>query len=131
MIAATIANKKPLNGTAANRCDITGEAVGRLEITGIIAAVESITVEVGTGDTLSGAAASKGSLTGKLATAYAEGAEKYDGPYDVTPKVDKQQLKTKRKYMTDDVKIQAIPYFEVSNTTGGNTVYIANEIEFE
>lgn len=48
----------------------------------------------------------------------------YTGDYDVTPKVDPQSLATKDKFMTDDVRIHEIPYFDVGNTSGGSTVYI-------
>lgn len=48
----------------------------------------------------------------------------YTGSYDVTPMVDAQSLATKEKFLTDDVRIHAIPYFEVGNTSGGSTVYI-------
>lgn len=52
------------------------------------------------------------------------GVEKYAGKYDVTPTTDAQTLATRKKYMEDDVRINAIPYYEVSNNSGGNTVYI-------
>lgn len=48
----------------------------------------------------------------------------YDGDYAVTPTATGQTLNTKKKIMSDDVHIQPIPFFEVSNTSGGNTVYI-------
>ena len=70
-------------------------------------------------------------LTGSLATAYSSAGVKYDGDYEVTPTVEGMELNTKDRYMVDDVKINAIPFFEVSNTSGGNTVYIAGEIEME
>lgn len=54
--------------------------------------------------------------------------EAYKGDYDVTPKVGEQVLPTKDKYMVDDVTINPVPIFEVSNTSGGNTVYIAEEM---
>lgn len=54
---------------------------------------------------------------------------KYDGGYDVTPTVDGTVLKTEQKVMEQDLTINAIPYFEVSNTSGGNTVYIGKEVE--
>ena len=54
--------------------------------------------------------------------------EPYDGPYDVTPKVMAQTLPTAKKLMRDDVSVRAIPYFDVSNPAGGNTIYIANEV---
>lgn len=56
------------------------------------------------------------------------GGEPYEGPYDVTPKVTAQTLKTAQKLMREDVSVRAIPYFDVSNPAGGNTIYIANEV---
>lgn len=50
--------------------------------------------------------------------------EIYTGSYDVTPQVDAQSLATKDKFMTDDVRIHEIPFFDVGNTSGGSTVYI-------
>lgn len=56
------------------------------------------------------------------------GGEKYEGSYDITPKVEAQTLPTKEKVLLDDMRIRAIPFFSVSNTSGGSTVYIAKEI---
>ena len=53
----------------------------------------------------------------------------YDGSYKVTPKVTEQVLETKNSYMKDDVTVIGIPYFDVSNASGGSTVYIADETE--
>lgn len=55
-------------------------------------------------------------------------APPYEGEYEVTPKVSKQTLPTAKKLLSKDVTIKEIPYFEVSNTSGGNTVYIGNEV---
>lgn len=56
--------------------------------------------------------------------------EIYDGLYDITPKTDEAQtLQTAQKYLTQNVKVGKIPYFDVSNTAGGSTVYIGNEVE--
>lgn len=66
-------------------------------------------------------------MPGKI-TAIQTGGEPYEGPYDVTPKVTAQTLKTAQKLMRDDVSVRAIPYFDVSNPAGGNTIYIANEV---
>ena len=52
----------------------------------------------------------------------------YDGPYDAIPKVTAQTLPTANKLMLEDVSVRAIPYFDVSNPAGGNTIYIANEV---
>lgn len=56
------------------------------------------------------------------------GGDPYEGEYVVTPKVESQTMPTKEKVMLKDVTIKAIPYFETSNTSGGNTVYIAKEM---
>ena len=70
-------------------------------------------------------------IAGNLATAYTSNVNAYDGVYEITPTVDEQELKTKHKYMNDDITIHAIPFFEVSNTSGGNTVFIADKLEIE
>ena len=56
------------------------------------------------------------------------GGDPYEGPYDVTPKVTAQTLPTAKKFMQEDVSVRAIPYFDVSNPAGGNTIYIASEV---
>ena len=49
----------------------------------------------------------------------------YEGAYEVTPSATEDQtLLTAQKYMDADVKIEKIPYAEVSNNTGGTTVTI-------
>jgi hypothetical protein len=53
---------------------------------------------------------------------------RYSGDYDVTPRVGEQVLPTRNKLMIDDMTIKAIPVYKVSNTSGGVTVYIANEV---
>ena len=70
--------------------------------------------------------ASAGTLVGKMAMPV--GYVDYTGSYEATPKVEKQTLPTKDKHMTDNVTIQAIPCFEVSNECGGSTVYIGSEV---
>lgn len=54
--------------------------------------------------------------------------EAYQGPYEVTPKVNAQTLATAQKNMKYDMQIKAIPYFDVGNTSGGSTVYIGSEV---
>ena len=51
-------------------------------------------------------------------------ADWYDGPYDVTPTTNIQMLFTEDKTMSDNVIVLAIPYSEVSNTSGGYTAVI-------
>jgi len=46
------------------------------------------------------------------------GANVYEGPYTVTPKLTQQSLLTADKNMTQDVTVFSIPYAEVSNPKG-------------
>lgn len=50
----------------------------------------------------------------------------YEGEYEVIPEVESQTMSTANTIMREDVIIQAIPYFEVSNLKG-KTVYIGGE----
>lgn len=50
----------------------------------------------------------------------------YEGPYQVTPKKEEQILETNEKVMSDDVTVDGIPYYEVSNSSGGVTLIIAS-----
>lgn len=54
--------------------------------------------------------------------------EEYKGQYEVTPKVEEQTLLTAQKVMRNDIKIKEIPFFEVSNNSGGKTIFIGNEV---
>lgn len=56
------------------------------------------------------------------------GGERYMGDYIITPKVEPQTMQTNGKVMEDDVTIKSIPFFNVSNMSGGSTVYIGNEV---
>ena len=53
----------------------------------------------------------------------------YEGDYEIIPKAYKEQiLNTKNKVMKQDVTVKAIPYYDTTNTAGGSTVYIADNI---
>lgn len=55
---------------------------------------------------------------------------KYDGEYEVVPQAHGAvTLETAQKYMDANVTVTKIPYFETSNATGGETAYIASEVE--
>ena len=56
------------------------------------------------------------------------GGEVYDGTYEVTPKVNAQEMQTEGKIMLHDVTIKSIPFHKVSNQSGGNTVHIGDEL---
>lgn len=57
-----------------------------------------------------------------------EDVSPYEGDYEVTPKVNEQVLPTAQKFMTNDVTINGIPIYRVTNNSGGTTIYIAKEI---
>lgn len=50
----------------------------------------------------------------------------YEGEYEVAPDVSARTLSTANKSLRDDIVIDAIPYEEVINSSGGITVLIAN-----
>lgn len=55
---------------------------------------------------------------------------KYEGAYEVTPLADgSTTLETAQKYLDSNVVVSKVPYFETSNTDGGETVYIATEVD--
>lgn len=55
---------------------------------------------------------------------------KYDGTYEVTPLADESTtLLTAQKFMDSNVVVNKVPYYETSNTDGGETVYIATEVD--
>lgn len=56
------------------------------------------------------------------------GGDPYEGEYSVTPRTEQQTIPTKDKVMLEDVTVQAIPFYNVSNNSGGSTVYIAKEV---
>ena len=54
-----------------------------------------------------------------------EETDYYDGDYQITPSVEAQTLPTAKKTMLNNLVVKAIPTFDVSNTAGGTTFYIA------
>ena len=68
-------------------------------------------------------------LTASGGVAVWQDLPKYGGEYSVTPEVDTvQTLETAGKYLTNDVTVNAIPDYEVTNEAGGNTFIIGKEI---
>lgn len=55
-------------------------------------------------------------------------ADRFAGPYEVTPAIIEQTLATKNKEMEKDLTIKEIPYYAVSNNANGLTVTIGNEV---
>ena len=58
-----------------------------------------------------------------------EDHEIYEGPYSLTPKIDEQEFNTNNKLMVQNLYVNAIPYYEVENLSGGYTVSIATLLE--
>lgn len=57
------------------------------------------------------------------------GTDYYEGSYKAVPQVIAQTLETRHKYLIDDITICEIPFFNVSNNSGGSTVYIGKDVE--
>lgn len=118
-----------VNGAAANEQPLSGKITESAPIYGNVTQDVILSGDVANETPLCGSLQSDLVVVGDIAAG--NKVAPYEGDYEVTPQVEGQELKTKHLYMTEDVTIHAIPFFEVSNTSGGNTVYIANEIEFE
>lgn len=59
-----------------------------------------------------------------------DNVEIYTGDYEVTPKAEEgQTLRTAQKYLTQNVNVHKIPYYEIDNAAGGTTVYIGTDDE--
>lgn len=55
----------------------------------------------------------------------------YEGNYNILPLAFQETiLQTKNKKLVNNIIIREIPYYETSNPSGGNTVYIAGQVEF-
>lgn len=63
-----------------------------------------------------------------VVTTVTKDVDYYDGDYSVIPKVTRQTLPTEKKFLGSDIKVEKIPIFDVSNTSGGTTIYIADII---
>lgn len=72
---------------------------------------------------LRGSIKSSGVLRGHLMIA--KNFDNYTGTYTITPKIISQSIPTANKLMNDDVTVNGIPYYEVTNQQGGTTFIIA------
>lgn len=56
----------------------------------------------------------------------------YDGETTVEPKATSETvLETAQKIVQDDITVLRVPFYQVSNPQGGNTVYIAYDTEVQ
>lgn len=75
---------------------------------------------------LKGSAQATGTLRGSASIP--KGYSTYSGEYTVTPETYQEvSLKTQGYLMADNVTVQKIPQFEVSNDAGGATLIIGEE----
>lgn len=66
-----------------------------------------------------------GQLSGTISIGEASVDKRYEGVYSVTPKpFNRQELNTKNKFLKENVVIEAIPYYQVTNDQNGITVNI-------
>lgn len=79
---------------------------------------------------LEGTIAGASKLTGKVNVGGTIKIEPvhYEGEYEVTPSTEQKVLETKQKFMDDDVTVRKIPFYEVSNATGGTTITIGKDV---
>lgn len=124
-----LSSRESINGTAVSEQPLSGSIAASVPISGNVTQDATLIGDVANETPLCGSLQSDLVVVGDITAG--NKVATYEGDYEVTPRVEGQELKTKHLYMTDDVTIHAIPFFEVGNTSGGNTVYIANEIEFE
>ena len=75
---------------------------------------------------LAGTISAMGRMSGSVSAELAP-YQKYDGSYEVFPRKVDQTLNTSDKLLTDDIKVDAIRYSEVSNPEGGVTINIGYE----
>lgn len=54
------------------------------------------------------------------------GIENYIGEYTIRPKVEEQVMNTRDKRMINNIKIEAIPYYEVNNQNGKTVIIGGN-----
>lgn len=74
--------------------------------------------------TLQGTIILEGVLKGTLALPV--GYEDYSGSYNVVPKIKVQSLPTADKHLKENVTVEPIPYYEVSNLTGKTIIIGGN-----
>lgn len=114
---------------------IDGEVLFDKKIEGnIIIEEKSITNNISSTNTIDGNIFLEQTISGNIS--YGNGKEStipiYRGSYEVTPLAfEKTTLYTDGRLMIADVVVKEVPYYETSNLSGGTTVYIAGQIDFE
>ena len=92
--------------------------------------MDKLIYSINTKNTLKGSLTSSASLKGFLILPeyISSDYDIYDGEYEIIPApFEDKVLSTENKLMQADVTVKEIPYFETSNLSGGNTVYIGGD----
>lgn len=95
--------------------------------------MDKITGNISPIKTISGNIKADKSISGNITYGIGKGETipLYEGDYEVLPLAfEETVLPTKDKKLIEDIVVKEIPYYETSNTSGGNTVYIAGHVEF-
>lgn len=101
--------------------NITGKLYLMNTLSGTLSEVQELTGQIDISTTTKNLPIISGNLTVPVRV----DAKYYDGGYVVTPKAyEEQPLNTKGKTLIDNILVEEIPYYEVSNLEGGSTVYI-------
>jgi hypothetical protein len=118
-ISGVLSKGGTLQGSATSQKSILGGSLAQTSIKGNATSRKNIFGDASTGL----------SVSGQVALGEAARLPRYEGTYSVTPSAhEAQTLNTAKKYLEEDVNVKKIPYSETSNTSGGNTVYIGNEV---
>lgn len=76
---------------------------------------------------LSGVLSGESGLSGKLSST-GKRYDIYNGETSIIPKAfQPQTLETAGKFLTEDISVSKVPYWETSNESNGLTIYIAKE----
>lgn len=100
----------------------------------IIDDAQPIIAEIGPPDAIE-AEIGSGGMTAEIAVGgvihiQPEDLDYYEGDTTVTPKAEEETiLQTEHKIVEENITVLRVPYYETTNPTGGNTVYIAGETE--
>lgn len=100
-----------MNGSVRSKSVLQGSICSTVALAGTISSEEVLVGSVAIPSTISGG-----------------DCEDYVGSYTATPKLTEQVLPTAGKRLVKDILIREIPYYDVSNSSGGSTIYIGNEV---
>lgn len=97
------------------------------QIHGQVETLDTIYCQISGLQTIHGSISKMGIIGGKIPV---DIYEMYDGTYEVEPDAFQDQvLDTKNKILRKDLEIHHVPFYATHNPQGGNTAYIAMEVD--